>query len=131
MTTDATAPAAGGTESEAESIPSASDSGPWDEHTAPVAAAIHEAAAVKQRELDEAIGKLERGGDLTAEDRAAVESLADALVGELLAVLVGRLSPGSDRETLETTLRLFGHDEPAEGAAECSDGDASTGGDSQ
>lgn len=71
------------------------------------------AERVKQRQLDEAMTKLESHGDLTAEQRETVESLADALVGQLLAAPTKSLREAAaddDWTTIQTAMRLFNPD---------------------
>jgi glutamyl-tRNA reductase len=76
-----------------------------------VIAAMYEGAEqVKERELSTAISQLEAGGGLTGDQREAVESLADALVGQLLAAPTKSLREAAeedDWETINTALRLF------------------------
>lgn len=76
-----------------------------------VIAAMYEGAeTVKQRELSTALSKLESAGDLTDEQRDAVESLADALVGQLLAAPTKSLRDAAecdDWSTINTALQLF------------------------
>lgn len=76
-----------------------------------VIAAMYEGAeTVKQRELSTAFSKLEAAGDLTDEQRDAVESLADALVGQLLAAPTKSLRDAAecdDWSTINTALQLF------------------------
>ena len=65
---------------------------------------------VKQRELDRAVTKLDAQGELTDEQRETVESLADALVGQLLAAPTRSLRDAAgedDWETIRTALQLF------------------------
>lgn len=75
------------------------------------------AERVKQRQLDEATAKLESQGDLNAEQRETVESLADALVGQLLAAPTKSLREAAaedDWTTIQTAMQLFNpeFDEP-------------------
>jgi glutamyl-tRNA reductase len=76
-----------------------------------VIAAMHESAeAVKERELETAIAKLESSGELTDDQREVVESLADALVGQLLAAPTKSLRDAAaedDWATIATALQLF------------------------
>jgi glutamyl-tRNA reductase len=68
------------------------------------------AERVKQRELEQAVTKLESQGDLTAEQRETVESLADALVGQLLAAPTKSLREAAgedDWTTIQTAMQLF------------------------
>jgi glutamyl-tRNA reductase len=73
--------------------------------------AMYEAAErTKQRELDEAIEKLEAQGDLTDEQRETVGALADALVGQLLAAPTKSLREAAaedDWTTIHTAMQLF------------------------
>ncbi|MES3161914.1 MAG: glutamyl-tRNA reductase [Halorubrum sp.] len=65
---------------------------------------------VKGRELDRALTKLDAQGDLTDEQRETVESMADALVGQLLAAPTRSLRDAAgedDWETIRTALQLF------------------------
>ncbi|QLG61361.1 glutamyl-tRNA reductase [Halorarum salinum] len=73
--------------------------------------AMYEGAEVtKARELDRALTKLEAQGELTDEQRETVESLADALVGQLLAAPTKSLREAAledDWTTIHTAIRLF------------------------
>ena len=65
---------------------------------------------VKAREVDRAMTKLEAQGDLTDAQRETVQSLADALVGQLLAAPTHSLRDAAgedDWETIRTALELF------------------------
>jgi len=78
-----------------------------------VIAAMYEGAEeLKSRELDTAIARLEAAeGEFSAEEREVVESLADALVGQLLAPPTRSLrdaAQNDDWATINTALRLFG-----------------------
>ncbi|MFC7167576.1 glutamyl-tRNA reductase [Halospeciosus flavus] len=79
-----------------------------------VIASMYESAdRVKQRELSTAMSKLEARGDLTEEQREAVESLADALVSQLLAAPTRSLrdaAQNDDWTTIATALDLFDPD---------------------
>jgi glutamyl-tRNA reductase len=104
-----------------------------------VIAAMYEGAEeLKTRELDTAIARLEAAeGEFSEEERAVVESLADALVGQLLAPPTRSLrdaAQNDDWATINTALELFGPglrpdpDEVArflDGVEEADDGDAS------
>ncbi|MFB6175630.1 MAG: glutamyl-tRNA reductase [Halobaculum sp.] len=72
---------------------------------------MYEAAErTKQRELTEAIEKLEAQGGLTDEQRETVGALADALVGQLLAAPTKSLREAAAEEdwtTIHTAMRLF------------------------
>ncbi len=76
-----------------------------------VVAAMHESAdRVKRRELETALEKLKRQGDLTDEQRETVTDLADALVGQLMAAPTKSLREAAgedDWETIATAIRLF------------------------
>jgi glutamyl-tRNA reductase len=75
------------------------------------------AERVKQRELEQAVTKLESQGDLTAEQRETVESLADALVGQLLAAPTKSLREAAgenDWTTIQTAMQLFNPEFEAE-----------------
>jgi glutamyl-tRNA reductase len=68
------------------------------------------AERVKRRELDTAISRLESQGELTDEQRETVASLADALVGQLLAAPTKSLREAAaedDWGTIQTAMRLF------------------------
>ncbi|ELZ96891.1 glutamyl-tRNA reductase [Haloferax mucosum ATCC BAA-1512] len=72
---------------------------------------MYEAAEhVKRREVSTALSKLEAQGDLTDEQRETVESLADALIGQLLAAPTKSLRDAAgddDWTTIQTAMRLF------------------------
>lgn len=74
-------------------------------------ATMYEAAErTKQRELDEALEKLEAQGGLTTDQRETVEALADALVGQLLAAPTKSLREAAvedDWTTIQTAMQLF------------------------
>jgi glutamyl-tRNA reductase len=74
-------------------------------------AAMYEGAdAVKRRELDRAVSKLEAQGGLTDDQRETVESMADALVGQLLAAPTRSLRDAAEEDdwtTIQTAMRLF------------------------
>jgi glutamyl-tRNA reductase len=76
-------------------------------------AAMYEAAdRVKERELRTAVDRLEsaREDDLDDEEREVIESLADALVGQLLAAPTKSLREAAaedDWATISTALQLF------------------------
>jgi glutamyl-tRNA reductase len=76
-----------------------------------VIAAMYEGAEfVKRREVREAVQKLEEHDDLTDDQRAVVESLADSLVGQLLAAPTRSLREAAaedDWTTINTALQLF------------------------
>lgn len=76
-----------------------------------VIAAMYEGAEnMKQRELSTAFSQLEASDDLTADQREIVESLADALVGQLLSAPTKSLRDAAERDdwsTINTALQLF------------------------
>ncbi len=76
-----------------------------------VIAAMYEGAErIKQRELQTALSQLDAADELTAEQRETVESLADALVGQLLAAPTKSLRDAAERDdwsTINTALQLF------------------------
>jgi glutamyl-tRNA reductase len=67
---------------------------------------------VKARELRTAIGKLEADGDgVTDHEREVLESMADALVGQLLSPPTRSLRDAAENDdwtTINTALQLFG-----------------------
>ena len=78
-----------------------------------VIAAMYEGAEeLKTRELDTAIARLEAAeGEFSEDERAVVESLADALVGQLLAPPTRSLRDAAENDdwaTINTALQLFG-----------------------
>ena len=75
-----------------------------------IATMYESAERVKSRELSRAVSALEARGDLTDEQRASVEALADALIGQLLAAPTKSLREAAaedDWTTISTALRLF------------------------
>ncbi len=78
-----------------------------------VIAAMYEGAErMKARELRTAVTKLENetDGELTDRERAIIESLADALVGQLLAAPTQSLRDAAENDdwsTINTALQLF------------------------
>ena len=76
-----------------------------------VVAAMYESAeAIKARELETAYGRLAASDGLSDEQREVVESLADALVSQLLAAPTKSLrdaAAADDWETIHTALELF------------------------
>lgn len=76
-----------------------------------VIAAMYESAeAVKRREVRAALDRMTADGELTDEQRAAVEDLADALVNQLLAAPTRSLRDAAaedDWTTIDTALALF------------------------
>ncbi|MEF8757257.1 MAG: glutamyl-tRNA reductase [Halobacteriales archaeon] len=78
-----------------------------------IATMYESADRIKARELRTALSKLEEHGDLTDEQREAVESLADAVVGQLLAAPTKALRDAAaedDWTTINTALQLFDPD---------------------
>lgn len=78
-----------------------------------VIAAMYEGAEeLKRRELDTALARLEAAeGQFSDDERAIVESLADALVGQLLAPPTQSLRDAAENDdwaTINTALELFG-----------------------
>ena len=113
MTTDATSRPEGG---DTEGTRSSADAAAPATADAPVAAIGAEVASVKRRELDQCIRTLEARGDLAPDERAAVESMADAIVARLLAVPARSLRD-ADEETLDTACEVFGQAQSAGGDA--------------
>jgi glutamyl-tRNA reductase len=76
-----------------------------------VIAAMYEGAErVKAKEVRTAISKLEAEGELTDEQRTVVESMADALVSQLLAAPTQSLRDAAEEDdwtTIHTALQLF------------------------
>jgi len=75
-----------------------------------ISAMYESAEMVKERELRTAVSRLEAQGDLTEEQRETVASLADALVGKLLAAPTKSLRDAAaedDWTTIQTALGLF------------------------
>ncbi|NHN59653.1 glutamyl-tRNA reductase [Halorussus rarus] len=79
-----------------------------------VISAMYESAErVKERELSEALSKLDAHGDLSEEQREVVASMADALVSQLLAPPTKSLRDAAaedDWATINTALQLFDPD---------------------
>jgi len=68
------------------------------------------AERVKSREISTAVSQLEAEGDLSDEQREIIESLGDALVGQLLAAPTRSLRDAAaedDWTTIHTALQLF------------------------
>jgi glutamyl-tRNA reductase len=84
-----------------------------------VIAGMHRGAErIKRREVGEAISRLEAEGDLTEAQREIVESMADALVSQLLAAPTRSLRDAAEEDdwsTIHTALQLF--DPSVEGGA--------------
>ena len=76
-----------------------------------IIAAMYEGAErVKAKEVGTALSKLEAAGDLTDEQRAVVESMADALVSQLLAAPTQSLRDAAEEDdwsTIHTAIQLF------------------------
>lgn len=76
-----------------------------------VIAAMYEGAQrMKQQELSTAFSQLETDDELTPQQRETVESLADALVSQLLAAPTKSLRDAAERDdwsTINTALQLF------------------------
>ncbi|MES3518105.1 MAG: glutamyl-tRNA reductase [Natronomonas sp.] len=86
-----------------------------------VIAAMYEGAErVKRQELRTALSKLESEDELTDDQRMVVESMADALVGQLLSAPTESLRDAAENDdwsTINAALQLFGpglRPEPAE-----------------
>jgi glutamyl-tRNA reductase len=77
-----------------------------------VIAAMYEGAErIKARELRTAVSKLESEGGVSAAEREILESLADALVGQLLSAPTESLREAAENDdwsTIRTALELFG-----------------------
>ncbi|MFC6757580.1 glutamyl-tRNA reductase [Halomicroarcula sp. GCM10025894] len=68
-----------------------------------------EAAAVRTEQLEQALSRLREEGDLTDEQRAAVEALSERLVDGLLAAPRAGLCDSADRAAAaRAVLALFG-----------------------
>ncbi|WP_313694466.1 glutamyl-tRNA reductase [Halorarum halobium] len=75
-----------------------------------ISAMYEGAERTKARELDRALTKLEAQGELPDEQRETVESLADALVGQLLAAPTKSLREAAmedDWDTIHAAMELF------------------------
>jgi len=86
---------------------------------AAIGAMYESAEMVKERELRTALSRLESQGELTDEQRETVASLADALVGQLLAAPTKSLRDAAaedDWTTIQTALGLFDPEFGGEGA---------------
>jgi len=80
-----------------------------------IASMYENAERTKERELDEALAKLDAHGGLNDAQREAVESLADALVSQLLAAPTKSLRDAAaddDWETIAAALQLFNPEFP-------------------
>jgi glutamyl-tRNA reductase len=90
-----------------------------------ISAMYEGAEMVKERELNTALSRLESQGELTDEQRETIASLADSLVGQLLAAPTKSLRDAAaedDWTTIQTALGLFdpdfGGERPAPASAE-------------
>ena len=96
-----------------------------------VISAMYESAErVKSQELSEALTKLDAHGDLNDDQRTVVESMADALISQLLAAPTKSLRDAAaedDWTTINSALQLFNPDFDAAGGTEPSNGRASSG----
>jgi len=76
-----------------------------------VIAAMYEGAErMKAEEVDEALSRLEASGGVSDEQREVIESMADALVSQLLAAPTRSLRDAAEHDdwtTISTALRLF------------------------
>lgn len=75
-----------------------------------IAAMYAEAETIKERELAEAMNRLEHIGSLDPEEQAVLEDFADALVGTIMAAPTKSLREAAehdDWETIQAALRLF------------------------
>jgi glutamyl-tRNA reductase len=78
-----------------------------------IATMYESADRIKARELDTAVTRLEERGELTDDQREVVESLADAVVGQLLAAPTKALRDAAaedDWATINAALQLFDPD---------------------
>jgi glutamyl-tRNA reductase len=78
-----------------------------------IGAMYESAERLKERELEEALTRLEAQGELTEDQRETVASLADALVGQLLAAPTRSLRDAAaedDWATIQTAMTLFDPD---------------------
>jgi len=80
-----------------------------------ISAMYESAERVKERQVDTALTRLETAadGDLDDDQREVVESLADAIVGQLLAAPTRSLRDAAEEDdwsTISTALRLFDPD---------------------
>lgn len=66
-----------------------------------------DAERLKRHEVEEAISKFEAYGDPTDGQRETVVAMAEAIVGQLLAVPTATLREADERETVDAALRLF------------------------
>ena len=94
-----------------------------------VIAGMYEGAeAIKTAEVQRAIEQAETDGDLSAEQREAIESMADALVNKLLAAPTSSLRDAAaedDWTTIQTALQLF--DPTVDGGPGIDEGEAPPG----
>ncbi|AGB16784.1 glutamyl-tRNA reductase [Halovivax ruber XH-70] len=83
-----------------------------------IAAMYESATRIKDREVQTALHRLEDRGSVSDEEREIVESMADAVVNQLLSAPTESLRDAAvddDWETIDTALRLFN---PAENGGE-------------
>ena len=73
-----------------------------------IVAISRDAERLKRREVEKAISKFEAYGDLTDGQHETVETMAEAIVGHLLAVPMATLREADEREAVDAALRLFG-----------------------
>jgi glutamyl-tRNA reductase len=76
-----------------------------------IAAIYKDAEHFKRQEVNEAIHKLEVGGDITDSQRDAVEAMAETIIAQILSVPTKTLRETvakDDWSTIDTALRLFG-----------------------
>ncbi|MFC4408263.1 hypothetical protein [Haloarchaeobius iranensis] len=77
-------------------------------HAEAVATAIYEdAERSKRAEVEEALGKLDPGGERNDAQRDVIEGMADAIVERLLAAPLSSIRRGGDEPALDTVVRLF------------------------
>lgn len=67
---------------------------------------IH-AERIEQRELKQAMDRLDADESLTPAERQIIEEMADSILDELLAVPEAVLAAADDEETLRTVVELF------------------------
>lgn len=98
-------------ESDGTTVETASSAEPTDADAvepAAVRAAIHShGERIKQRELREALHQLDATEELTEPQRRIVESMATAILDELLSTPDAVLARTDDPETLRTVIELF------------------------
>ena len=67
-------------------------------------------AKIRRKQLQQTLAQLQHDGELTADQRLAVEELSERLVDRLLAVPRASLQDAArsaDEETIETAVSLF------------------------